>query len=451
MLSPVELRERLALHAVSGRFELFVGVGAGLALLGIILFVIALGSDPAAAWQMFHVNWLFFTGLAIGSGALVASQKIAKAKWSGLIIRFAEAAMAFLPLSLLGLLLIFTIGYEPVYGHMQHELHGLSHGKALWLSRPFMFGRLFFGLLALSWVGWRMVRADLTPDIAAARSAAKGSVRERYERWSRGYDGSPAALLAVEERIARLAPIYGLLYAVVGTLIAFDMIMALQPHWFSNLLGGFYFMASFLGAHMLLALTMAFGIRHLGIADLVSPKQRHDLGKLCFGFTVFWAYLMWAQFLVIWYGNLPEETGFVFARLWGSWLPIGKAVFLGLFVVPFVGLLGVAPKKSPVTLGFFAVVSLVALWLERYLLVMPSVTAAGGPTIGVPELAPTALMAGLFLLAFAVFARAYPMISPRLAEITLNRELGHIAIPTYEHEESDPDYVHEQDIDKDLG
>ena len=96
-----------------------------------------------------------------------------------------------------------------------------------------------------------------------------------------------------------------MLYAIVFTLVAFDGIMALQPHWFSNLLGGFYFMGSFLGAHMLLALMMIYGGAHLGIADLVSPKQRHDLGKLCFGFTVFWTYLMWAQFLVIWYGNLP--------------------------------------------------------------------------------------------------------------------------------------------------
>ena len=450
MLAPAELRERLALHSISGRYDMFIGIGGGLALLGAILFVVGLAADPVAAWQLFHVNWLFFTGLAIGSGALVAAQKVAKAKWSGFIIRFAEAALAFLPVSLIGLVLIFTVGYEAIYGHMQHELHGLPHGKAVWLSHPFMFGRLLVGLLVLSWVGWRMVKADLTPDVAAALRVAKGSARERYERMARGYDGSPAALAAVEERIARLAPIYGLLYAVVGTLIAFDMIMALQPHWFSNLLGGFYFMASFLGAHMLLALMTLFGARQLGIVDLVSPKQRHDLGKLCFGFTVFWAYLMWAQFLVIWYGNLPEETGFVFARLWGPWLPIGRAVFLGLFVVPFVGLLGVAPKKSPVTLGFFAVISLAALWLERYLLVMPSVTLLGQPTIGVPELAPTALMAGLFLLTYALFARRYPMLSPRLAEITLSRELGHHAIPTYEHEESDPDYVHEADVEKDL-
>jgi hypothetical protein len=218
--------------------------------------------------------------------------------------------------------------------------------------------------------------------------------------------------------------------------------MALQPHWYSNLLGGFIFMGAFLGAHMLLALLMIYGAAHLGISDLVSPKQRHDLGKLCFGFSVFWTYLMWAQFLVIWYGNMPEETGFVFARLWGHWLPVAKAVLIGMFLIPFFGLLGVAPKKSRVTLGFFASVSLTALWLERYLLVMPSITLLPGPTFGLPELGPTLAFAGLFLFSYGLFGRTFPMLSPRLAEITLDRERGHTFIASeFDHEEGPRDYV----------
>ena len=244
-----------------------------------------------------------------------------------------------------------------------------------------------------------------------------------------------------------MAPTYVVLYAFVFTLVAFDGIMALQPHWFSNLLGGFYFMGSFLGAHMLLALMMMYGSRHLGVADLVSPKQRHDLGKLCFGFTVFWTYLMWAQFLVIWYGNLPEETGFVFARLWGHWLPVGKAVLLGMFVIPFFGLLGVAPKKIRPIFGFFATISLVALWLERYLLVMPSITPLPGPVFLVPELGPTLLFAGLYLLSYALFARTFPMLSPRLAEITLDKERAH-ATMEFDHEEGARDYVPQELLDR---
>ena len=150
---------------------------------------------------------------------------------------------------------------------------------------------------------------------------------------------------------------------------------------------------------------------------------------------MFWAYLMWAQFLVIWYGNLPEETGFVFARLWGHWLPIGRAVLLGMFVIPFIGLLGVAPKKFPATLGLFTAVSLVALWLERYLLVVPSVTTAA-PMFGLPELGPTLAFLGLFLVAYALYARNFPMLSPRLALITLERERGHGHGHEFEHDET---------------
>jgi hypothetical protein len=436
------IRQRLAERSGAGRYDVFLGLGAGLAVLGLILFAGALlGGARDRAWQLFHVNWLYFSGLAFGSVAFAAVQKVAHAKWSGLLIRFAEAAVAFVPVALIGFVLIFTAGYESVYGPMQATLPELARGKAAWLSHGFMMARLAVGLTALAALGWALVRADLLPDIHAARAAAPGG-SDRFAGWLRGYDASPVGQLRHEDRIHRLAPAYVVAYAVVMTMVAFDGIMALQPHWFSNLLGGWFFMGAFLSAHMLLALLGIYGAGHLGIADLVSPKQRHDLGKLCFGFTVFWAYLMWAQFLVIWYGNLPEETGFVFARLWGPWLPVGRWVFLGMFLVPFFGLLGVAPKKTRVTLGFFAAVSLVALWLERYLLVVPSVSALPGPRFGLPELGPTLLHLGLFLLCYALFARTFPMVSPRLAEITLARERGHaVAAAEFEHEEGPEDYV----------
>jgi len=450
-MSPT-LRERLVQRAVSGRYDLFVGLGGGLAVLGLILILLAVNAGQAVrVWHLVHVNWLYFTGLAGGSVAFVAVQKITNAKWSGMIIRFASASAAFLPVSLVVLVLIFTVGYPAIYGPMEAAAHGLQHGKAVWLSHPFMFGRLLLGLGLLTILGWRLVRADLVPDLLAVRAVAPAGRRALYDRWTQGFDGSDDARLAQQDRIGRLAPGYVVTYAIVFTMVAFDGIMALQPHWFSNLLGAFYFMGSFLGAHMLLALMTIYGASHLGVGDLVSPKQRHDLGKLCFGFTVFWTYLMWAQFLVIWYGNLPEETGFVFARLWGHWLPIGKVVFIGMFLVPFFGLLGVAPKKTRATLGFFATVSLVSLWLERYLLVMPSITTLPGPVVGLPEVGPTLLFVGLYLFAYALFARTFPMISPRLAEITLDRERGHASAlisAEFEHEESPKDYVSPESIDR---
>ena len=135
-MSPT-LHERLVQRSLAGRYDLFLGLGGGLAVLGLIFFLQALASgNGERAWQLFHVNWLYFSSLAFGSVAFVAVQKITNAKWSGMIIRFASASVAFLPVSLVGLLLIFTVGYAPVYGPMTAALHELQHGKAIWLCTP---------------------------------------------------------------------------------------------------------------------------------------------------------------------------------------------------------------------------------------------------------------------------------------------------------------------------
>jgi hypothetical protein len=440
-MTEATLRERLLSQPVGGRFRLFLVLGGILTLVGLVLFVpVLMGDNAQRAWHVFLVNWLFFTSLASGSMAIAAVHKITNAKWSGVILRFAEANVAFLPLSFIGFLLIMGPGYH----HIFPDYHGLGHSKELWLSRTWMFWRLFIGLGALNTLAILLIRADLVADLHAVASRVSDSARRRFELAASkaGYDGSVESTIRQERRIHRLAPAFVVVYALVMTMIAFDFIMALQPHWFSNLLGGFFFAGAFLSAHMLLALMTMYGGTVTGLGDLISAKQRHDLGKLCFGFTVFWGYLMWSQFLVIWYGNLQEETGFVFARLWGPWLPVGRAVFLGMFVLPFIGLLGVRPKKFKPTMALFAGLSLISLWLERYLLVMPSVTEAPGPVFGLPELGPTLLLAGLFLLAYWFFSQRFPMISPRLATITIEGERHHLE-SMFEHDESDADYAPE--------
>src|SRR4051794_13556169 len=237
------LRQRLVAASLAGRYDLFLGIGAGLAVLGLVLLFQSLSSASAdRAWHLFQVNWIYFTGLAAGSVAFAAVQKVVNARWSGLVIRFAEAAVAFFPVSLLGLVLIFTVGYPHIYGHMAEQLPALSHGKAFWLSRGFMFWRLFIGLAVLYWVGWRLVRTDVVPDAFAARARATGSRRSLFLRLTNGYDGSEGAEEQNYFRLRNLGALYAVLYALVLTSVAFDGMMALQPHWFSNLFGGWYFM-----------------------------------------------------------------------------------------------------------------------------------------------------------------------------------------------------------------
>src|SRR2546425_340097 len=314
--APAAARAELVRRARAFPVRGVVALGAVAALVGGAVFLWALGSGRAdRAWQAYHVNFMFWIGLAQASVVFAATQKLAKGHWSGVVIRFAEAAAPFLIVAL-ALFLGLFFGRQHVFS---------------WLHEP---------------------RPDIGPWLTTA----------------------------------------------------------------------FFFMGSFLAALMALAVGAVLLRRAMRLGDLISPRQLHDLGKLCFGFTVFWGYLMWAQFLVIWYGNLPEETYFIFYRLIGQWKPVGVAVFFLVLVIPFVGLLGVKPKKSPAILLAFAATSLVGIWLERYLEIVPSINGGAGPALGGPELGVTLLFGGLYLLAIGWFAARFPMISPRLAADTLERE-----------------------------
>ncbi|HYK82560.1 MAG TPA: hypothetical protein VEU55_05395 [Gemmatimonadales bacterium] len=395
-------RPELARQARLFPVRAFLTWGGVLAALGAAAFLWTLGGgDPARAWQAWHCNFMFWTGLAQALVVLAASQKLARGHWAGLMIRFAEAAVAFLFLAV-ALFAGEFVARAYLFGWV-HAPQRTEVGP--WFTTGFFFVRNWLILAVLAWLSWRFVRRDLAPDLRELR------------------DGRPADPDAEEKGlISRDAAILTVAFAFGHSLLGFDLTMSLNQRWVSNLYGAFYFMGSFLAALGGLAVLTLAVRRAMGLDALVSGKQLHDLGKLVFGFTVFWAYLMWAQFLVIWYGNIPEETYFIFYRLWGPWRPIGAAVFLLVFLIPFVGLLGVRPKKYPPTLALFSLVGLAGIWLERYLEIVPSINGGAGPALGVPELGVTLLFAGLFLLSLGWFAARYPMLSPRLAADTLERE-----------------------------
>lgn len=393
-------RAELARKATQFPSGAFYGLGAAAAVLGGAALVSGLGSHAERTWWAYHVNFVFWSALAQAMVVVAATQKLARGKWSGLMIRFAEAGVAFTPVSL-----VLFAGLYAGREHIFTWLHEPRSDLGWWLTSPAFFVRNGAILAMLAWLSWRFVRRDMAPDL---RELAEGRPQEP----------EPAA----ETVISREAAFLVLAYAFGYSLLGFDLIMSLAHKWVSNLFGAFYFMGSFLGALGVTALVTLAVRRRMGIGDLVSRRQLHDIGKLYFGFTVFWAYLMWSQFLVIWYGNLPEETYFVFYRLWGPWRPVGTAVFLLVFLVPFIGLLGARPKQQPLILAAFVLTGLAGIWLERYLEVVPSINHGAGPAIGVPELGVTLLFFGLFLLSLGWFGGRYPMLSPRLAAETLERE-----------------------------
>jgi hypothetical protein len=394
-----------------------LGAGLVLAVGGLGLFVMqVMGDDPARAWRMFLVNFVFFSGLATGAVMFAATQKITKGVWAGPIIRFAEAAVAFLPVALL-LFLLLWLGRHHLFPWIEHP----TPARGKWLTVSWVFWRDLVGLLLVQGLAIAFVLTELKPDVHALKTNATGWRQTLYTWIAGDYDGSPAALAAVERRLTILAPILILAWAYAFSVLAFDLIMSLAPYWVSNLFGAYYFMGSFLTGLTMLALMTVYWRGRLGLQGVIGRQQFHDLAKMIFGFTVFWAYLTYSHVLVIWYGNLPEETAFLFFRMWGAWQPVAILVLVMVFVVPFWGLISVKAKTTPLIFTVFAAISIFGMWLERYLQVQPSLTEA--PRFGPPEIGVSLGFLGLFLLAYGLFARAFPMVSPRLADRAV--KLGH--------------------------
>ena len=208
-----------------------------------------------------------------------------------------------------------------------------------------------------------------------------------------------------------LSPIIGIVYAFVLSLLAFDLIMSLDPHWYSTLFGAYYFMSCFYLALAALYFLSLISLKTLGLRETIHPHHLHDLGKLVFAFCIFTGYLFYAQFLVIWYGNLPEETRYVILRVkLTPWEPVAWTVLAMIFAIPFVLLLSRKIKMKPLPMIILSGIILVGMWLERFILVAPSIWKGQGIPIGLLEVLITAGFFGVMGLSITFFLRRVPLL-----------------------------------------
>jgi hypothetical protein len=383
-------------------------IALGAAVLGALAFVVGLFVDPTRTWRAFHFNWLFFTALSSAGVTFVAVQRITTARWSRAIIRFMEGYVAFLPVAFVFLLLILLGGYAHIFP-WAHEAYP-NPEKALYYGRGFLTIRdivVFGALVALSlWYIYTSVRLDV------------GKVAESGASWAAGLRARMRSNFRDERREihsthslqGKLAVFCVLLFGFGWSILAFDLSMGLSLHFQSTLYGWWFFMGGWLCALMIFALILLAWSRFLGGAGgLITEQHIHDLGKLCFGFTAFWGYLTFGQYLVIWYGNLPEETHFMRNRLMGAWKWITVASTIMVFVIPFFGLLSRAAKVFRPTLALFAVCSLVGMWLIRYIEVYPSTYGqiASAP-LGIFEIGVLLLYLGTWGSCYMAFMSAFP-------------------------------------------
>ncbi|HMR80791.1 MAG TPA: hypothetical protein PKD61_37030, partial [Polyangiaceae bacterium] len=206
--------------------------------------------------------------------------------------------------------------------------------------------------------------------------------------------------------------------ALTLTFAAIDFLMTLEPAWFSTIFGVYYFAGAVVSFHSMFALILMWLQKQGALKKSVTTEHYHDLGKMMFAFTVFWAYIGFSQFMLIWYANIPEETFWYKLRFAGDWKVLSAVLLVGNFVLPFFGLLSRHIKRNRKTLGFWAVWILVVHYLDMYWLVKPVLHEDKLPT-GDILLDVTAVvgMLGLFFAAAAMAAkkvRLVPVKDPRL-------------------------------------
>jgi len=358
----VEVVSNIKPGSLSGKTK---GILAVMMVVGFGTFLFqAFGDQPRIAWISFLHNLYFFTGLAAAGVLVAAILQVTNAHWGRPIKRFAESSGAFLPFALLGIVILY-FGAEHVYVWVNEPPH--TPHKHFWLQREFLFIRDFVALGVLSLVAFAFMKASSRPDIGLAAETNSGNYTE-----PKGWEGLEKEVEKSYHSMGKFGAAYCLLFAIIISLLAYDLIMSLDPQWISGMFGGWNFTTVMLTGWISVYFMAHFMGKRFGLEKYMHKLLYHDAGKLTFGFTVVWGYLFFAQYMVIWYGNLPHETGYILTRLAEPWKQLSYVAFLLVFLLPFIFGLGKARKMSFKSFLPVLIVSLVGIWLERFLLIAPS-------------------------------------------------------------------------------
>ena len=377
-----------------------------LAGLGLVVFVIGLFVNPDRVWQALLVNWLYFTSISSAGVMFVAVQRITTARWSRPIIRFLEGYAAFLPVAFV-LLLILLVGRHHIFWWSNHVPE--IPEKAVWLNPPFFFARVILVYLIITLLSVWYIYTSVRLDVGILPESGAKWARGLRERMRRGYQDERRELHSTHSLQGRLAVFLGFAFAFGWILLSWDLSMSLDPHFQSTMYGWWFFMGAWVTALASWTLIVMAWRRYLERYDLIQDKHFHDLGKLCFAFTAFWGYLTFGQYLVIWYGNLGEETHWMRLRLIEGWR-IPTLITVGLmFVLPFFGLLSRAAKVFLPTMILFAASTVLGLWMHRYLEVYPSIYGVvDNIPFGIWELGVAAGLLGIWGFCYLSFMDAFP-------------------------------------------
>lgn len=325
-----------------------------------ILISIAVGFFTETFREQFYfsylVGWTFCLSLALGSLFMVLIKHLTKASWVVALRRIPEALAASFPLlAVLSIpILVSLFDDHGLYHHWTAEgiadpnsnyYDEILAGKVAYLNKPFFLIRIAFYFFIWTLVSSKLWSLSLRQDLGGDPTIA--AKQRKVSAW-----GLP-------------------LVAVTMAFGSYDLLMSLDPHWFSTIFGVYFFSGAFLATFCLVALICMFLQRGGMLRGVVTKEHYHDLGKLMFGFVVFWAYIAFSQYMLYWYGGIPEETAWFKHRLEHGWETHSAILLVAHFILPFLILLPRAVKRSLPLLGFMAVWLLIMQWFDHHWMAMP--------------------------------------------------------------------------------
>ena len=328
---------------------LAAGAGIALVLLGLLIHGVR------AFFQAYLYAYVFWTGLSLGCLAVLMLQHLVGGAWGSIIQRPLEAGTRVLPvmaLLFIPLALMVAAGKPYLYEWLEQAWRDTWHGRAnsgfkLWyLSRGGFIVRAL--VYFATWIG----------------------LASLLNRWSARQDQAP------DERASlRMQLVSGpglVLYVLTVSLAVVDWVMSLEADWYSTLYGLLFVVGQVLATLSVVVVLVSAISRRRPLAGVVSVGHFHDLGNLLLAFVMLWAYLSFSQFLIIWSGNIAEETPYYYSRTQTGWKYVALTLVMFHFFVPFILLLWRRTKRNPSTLTKVALALLVMRLIDLFWVMGPS-------------------------------------------------------------------------------
>ena len=330
-------------------------------------------------WAALYVACIFFMLLSLGTLAFYAIQQVAQAGWSPVLFRVMQGITAYLPVgSVIFFIILVLCGLHFNHLFIWLDPEVVKHDELIQTKSGFLNFPFWIVRAAIFLAGWNAYRYFSRKNCLAQDESNDNSFYKKNFNYSAGFL---------------------VFFIVTESIMSWDWIMSIDPHWFSTLFGWYVFASFFVSGITMICMVTLY-LKSRGYLEHVNTSHVHDLAKFMFGISVFWTYLWFSQFMLIWYANIPEEITYFITRIQEYNLPFFGAVVMN-FLFPVLILINTDFKRITWVLVMAGIVILLGHYIDFFNMIMPG-TVGSSWFIGVPEIASVLFFLGLFI--FVVFS-----------------------------------------------